>query len=116
MGRSRFCEGFPVPPERSLIRAQGLYRENYISASARGRVAAELGLPIECRIIVGIGYGDLRKGVDLFVRAAFTLRIIRLRRSSYGSARSTLPFEPGWRATFKGAVSGTSTSSRNDRM
>ena len=74
MGRSRFCQGFPVPAERSLVRAQGLYREITYSASARGRVAAELGLPIECRIIVGIGYGDLRKGVDLFVRAAFTLK------------------------------------------
>ena len=63
------------------------------SASARGRVASELGLPIECRIIVGIGYGDLRKGVDLFVRAAFTLKDHRFRSSSHGSARSTLPFD-----------------------
>jgi glycosyltransferase involved in cell wall biosynthesis len=74
MGRGRFCEGFPVPAERSFIRAQGLYSEITLSAWARDRVAAELGLPAECRIVVGIGYGDLRKGVDLFVRAAFALK------------------------------------------
>jgi hypothetical protein len=45
MGRGRFCEGFPVPAERSFIRAQGLYSEITYSASARDRVAAELVHP-----------------------------------------------------------------------
>ena len=102
MGRSRFCESFPVPPERSLVRAQGLYHDIKYSTSARDRIANELSLPSECRIVVGIGYGDLRKGVDLFVQAAFKLKIIRLRRSSCGSARSIPLFGLGWRATSKG--------------
>lgn len=74
IGKRSFCESFPVPPERSLLLAQGLYKDVTYSTSARDRIAKELGLPTVSNIIVGVGYGDLRKGIDLFVQAAFKLR------------------------------------------
>ncbi|MCA8903703.1 MAG: glycoside hydrolase family 99-like domain-containing protein [Hyphomonas sp.] len=54
-----------------VIAPQGLYkRDGIVSLDekelARQRLCAELGLPETSRIVVGVGYGDRRKGVDRF--------------------------------------------------
>jgi glycosyltransferase involved in cell wall biosynthesis len=56
---------------RIAIRPQGLYRAEVIpDSAARKLVRAELGLPVDARIVLNVGYGDLRKGFDLFIEAA----------------------------------------------
>ena len=52
------------------VRPQGLYRRLARVPGARESLLAELGLPAGARLVVDIGYGDRRKGVDLFCEAA----------------------------------------------
>ncbi|GJD34080.1 D-inositol-3-phosphate glycosyltransferase [Methylobacterium aerolatum] len=51
--------------ERALLREQGLYNDVTAAGDLPG-LREELGLPPEARIVLGVGYGDLRKGVDVF--------------------------------------------------
>lgn len=64
------------------IRPQGLYRRNrFRSPSLRERARAQLRrhlrLASEAKIILGAGYGDHRKGLDLFVEAGIVLGAAR---------------------------------------
>jgi hypothetical protein len=60
-----------VPPDRVEIKPQGLYRENgQLPADAAARVRAELGIPEDARVVLNIGYADMRKGIDIFVKSA----------------------------------------------
>ena len=57
---------------KPVIRPQGLYKAEGVAdiaekASARRTISDELGLPSTCRFVLGVGYGDHRKGVDVFV-------------------------------------------------
>lgn len=52
------------------VRPQGLYRRLARVPGAREALIAELGLPAAARLVVNIGYGDRRKGIDLFCEAA----------------------------------------------
>lgn len=58
-------------PDRGLLREQGLY-----GASDEGpdgdpaSLKTELGLSPDTRVVLGVGYGDLRKGVDVFASFA----------------------------------------------
>jgi glycosyltransferase involved in cell wall biosynthesis len=63
-----------VPQDRVVIRPQGLYKRNAYSsggrrAEARTALREKLGLPNTARIVLGVGFADHRKGVDLFVEA-----------------------------------------------
>jgi glycosyltransferase involved in cell wall biosynthesis/SAM-dependent methyltransferase len=54
------------------IHAPGLYKRNAYSlggrrAEARVALREQLGLPNTARIVLGVGFADYRKGVDLFV-------------------------------------------------
>jgi glycosyltransferase involved in cell wall biosynthesis len=55
---------------RQLLLPQGLYAEIKPAPEARPQIRAELQVPVETRIVLGLGYGDLRKGFDLFVETA----------------------------------------------
>ena len=55
---------------RQLLLPQGLYVEMPPVAEARARVRGELKITPTARIVLGIGYGDLRKGLDLFLDTA----------------------------------------------
>src|SRR5205823_12230327 len=55
---------------RQLLLPQGLYAEIRTTADGRARVRAALEISAEARIVLGLGYGDLRKGLDLFLETA----------------------------------------------
>lgn len=63
-------EAFGQPKHRAVIRAQGLYKQLVDVPDARAQVLAEMGLPEHTRLVLNIGYLDMRKGVDLFVQTA----------------------------------------------
>lgn len=70
--RDRFDECIGLDPVRTEIRTQGLYKLNRFAWSegkieARRRLRHALGLPAAARIVLCVGYADLRKGIDLFV-------------------------------------------------
>lgn len=56
--------------DRILIRPQGLYQQVDAAESARADVRRELGIPQDARVVLNVGSGDLRKGVDTFVHVA----------------------------------------------
>lgn len=58
----------PDPPAETEILPQGLYNEVRFSASARQSMRRRLGISAEDCLIVGSGYGDMRKGFDLFLQ------------------------------------------------
>ncbi len=60
----------PVAPERALVLPQGIYQTLTAAADARAQVAQELGLPPDAILVINVGYGDARKGIDLFLDAA----------------------------------------------
>ena len=47
---------------------QGLYRNRYFSQRARTSRRGRLGIGAGDLVLIGIGYGDLRKGFDLFLQ------------------------------------------------
>ncbi|OYX27214.1 MAG: hypothetical protein B7Z10_00890 [Rhodobacterales bacterium 32-66-7] len=56
------------------ISPQGLYRRDCLDATPGDHgLRAELGLSPQTRIIVGVGYADLRKGIDRFVSTGLSL-------------------------------------------
>ena len=69
----KVCDLSPISPEKVIIRPQGLLHRNMYrdrTDEARKLVRTEFGLPEKARIVMAMGYGDHRKGVDLFVEAA----------------------------------------------
>lgn len=68
-------EQFAPLRNEARIRPQGLYKVNRYRSSADRTTAhwmlrAALNLPREVQVVIGVGYGDLRKGADLFLAAA----------------------------------------------
>ena len=71
----RGFERFAHPRGEVHIRPQGLYKVNRRRTAAdreaaRRELRAELGLDADAEIVLGVGFGDRRKGIDLFVEAA----------------------------------------------
>ena len=71
----RGFERFAEPRGEVRIRPQGLYKVNrYRTASdraaARRELRAALNLDPDAAIVLGVGFGDRRKGIDLFVDVA----------------------------------------------
>jgi glycosyltransferase involved in cell wall biosynthesis len=56
--------------KRHTIMPQGLYAKIDPEPNARAAVRTELGVPADARIVLGVGYGDLRKGIDIFFDTA----------------------------------------------
>lgn len=60
------------PWRNPVIQPQGLYKQEGVlelaeKDAARQRLRAELGLGAKARFVVGIGFGDHRKGIDRFL-------------------------------------------------
>ena len=56
------------------IRPQGLYRDGLLALPrCDGGLRAELGLPVTTRLVIGMGFADLRKGIDRFINTALAM-------------------------------------------
>ena len=65
----------PVPPEKRVIQPQGLYRERAPTdtdrrADIRRRVRERWNIGHDALVFIAAGFGDHRKGIDLFVDVA----------------------------------------------
>ncbi len=70
--RDSFLSLSEIPPDKVLIRAQGMYMPNeYLKDrhAVRQHVRKELGIPADAPLVLAAGFGDRRKGPDLFVQA-----------------------------------------------
>jgi glycosyltransferase involved in cell wall biosynthesis len=71
--REKFQTVTPVDDEKAVIQPQGLYKTNPYrgrKGEARKALRERLSLPEHARIVLGVGFADHRKGIDLFVEAA----------------------------------------------
>ncbi|MGZ8247251.1 glycoside hydrolase family 99-like domain-containing protein [Methylomagnum sp.] len=73
-----FREFAEVSPAQRRLRPQGLYKRNSCRsaeeiASARVELRRRLGIESDAKIILGVGYADRRKGIDLFIEAGTIL-------------------------------------------
>ncbi len=78
--RGSFATIAEPDPAKARIRPQGIYRRNRLIGdvpTARRILREQFGLPEDARIVLGVGYADLRKGVDLFVRVGLTVAAAR---------------------------------------
>ena len=71
------ASAFGEPEGTTVIRAQGSYKAIQRRPNAASRIRAQLGLLPTDRIVINVGHGDLRKGIDLF---AMTADIVSHRR------------------------------------
>jgi glycosyltransferase involved in cell wall biosynthesis len=60
----------PDVRRRVVVRPQGLYKELEQPPDARIRLRRRLGIGADSRIVLNVGFGDLRKGIDTFVHVA----------------------------------------------
>ncbi|OED42632.1 hypothetical protein AB833_05830 [Chromatiales bacterium (ex Bugula neritina AB1)] len=68
----KFKNKFEVSSEKTHIHMQGIKSNPYLNnkIQVRSEMRAELGLPDNAKIVSGCGYGDIRKGIDLFIQLA----------------------------------------------
>ncbi|QWF15859.1 glycoside hydrolase family 99-like domain-containing protein [Lysobacter capsici] len=55
---------------KAAIQPQGIYQDVGLRPEHAGYLRSKLQLPYDARIMINLGYGDLRKGFDLFVEVA----------------------------------------------
>lgn len=71
-----FSDVAPVPSGKLVIRPQGLYKRRIKSRTGESdhvRLRQKLDLPEDAQIVLGVGYADHRKGIDLFVAAGLAM-------------------------------------------
>jgi len=66
--RDCFQDLIALNPDRTVIRAQGVYRATERTVARRLQGRASLGIPPGATLAIGIGFADLRKGFDLFLQ------------------------------------------------
>jgi glycosyltransferase involved in cell wall biosynthesis/polysaccharide pyruvyl transferase WcaK-like protein/DNA-binding FrmR family transcriptional regulator len=74
--RDDFARFATIDQKRQFVMHQGVLRQNAYRddrASAKADFSKKFGLPINDVLILGAGYGDLRKGVDIFTSVARSL-------------------------------------------
>jgi glycosyltransferase involved in cell wall biosynthesis len=75
--RDQFCGELELRRDDGLlIIPQGMYHKISVSRTAGEEVKQEFGIDKDSRLVIGMGYADLRKGFDMF------LQLWRLVRSS----------------------------------
>ena len=65
-----------VSPDKLVIRPQGVYKRRDRSRGGESdhvRLRLKLDLPEDAQIVLGVGYADHRKGIDLFVEAGLAM-------------------------------------------
>ncbi len=56
-----------VSPRHAVVQPQGIYQDLSRVSSSPAQIRRELGIPDGAKLVVNVGYADLRKGFDLFV-------------------------------------------------
>lgn len=62
-----------LPKEKVVIQPQGMYKLNtYLTKKEeiKQAIREEYQIPMDAKLVIGVGYGDRRKGIDLFFKAA----------------------------------------------
>ncbi|WP_445363362.1 glycoside hydrolase family 99-like domain-containing protein [Microbulbifer sp. ANSA003] len=59
-----------VKENKLVIHPQGIYQDLFNDSSAYRKIRKELGISKNAKLIVNVGYADLRKGFDIFVNVA----------------------------------------------
>ncbi len=65
----RFAGLVPHDPAKRVILPQGAYHVPSTSPALRRAQRRQLGLSARTTMVLGVGYGDMRKGFDLFLQA-----------------------------------------------
>lgn len=68
--KNSFFEITGFGEDRSVIRPQGIYQSISRETSLRNVLRERIGANVNAKIVINVGYGDLRKGFDLFVQIA----------------------------------------------
>jgi glycosyltransferase involved in cell wall biosynthesis len=67
--RDQYCAELELQREEGLrLIPQGMYQNIELSPLSREETRAEFGVKKNQRLVIGIGYADLRKGFDLFLQ------------------------------------------------
>lgn len=66
--RDRVLSLLDISPTRVRVMPQGCYKDVPFAAEDRERIRTELGVSSREKLILGVGFADLRKGFDLFLR------------------------------------------------
>jgi len=66
-GFEQFTESFSAS---AVIQPQGTYTSVVFDQKAREQIRTELGIAVHQKMVIGVGYADLRKGFDLFMETA----------------------------------------------
>ncbi len=56
--------------DRHIINPQGIYKSIEFDAEKRLKIRSELGITPEEKVVLNVGYADLRKGFDIFLQMA----------------------------------------------
>jgi glycosyltransferase involved in cell wall biosynthesis len=70
---ARFRDIFPLDESKVVLRPQGLLRKNPFKGekpSARREICSQYNIPNDAKIVLSVGFGDNRKGLDLFIEVA----------------------------------------------
>ncbi|MCP1309710.1 glycosyltransferase [Paenibacillus tyrfis] len=73
----KFLSITDINEQKCVIQPQGLYKKNDYKAHiklAREEIRSALNLSPDVKIVLGVGYADHRKGIDLFAEAAAITR------------------------------------------
>ncbi|MBR0681725.1 glycosyltransferase [Roseomonas eburnea] len=95
--------------ERVLLRHQGIYKNLAAAPGAEAAIRAELGMAPEDRLVLGMGYADMRKGFDLFLQLWRLLRWRGRRRVHLCWLGAMDPGMQGWLAEEIAAARATGT-------
>jgi glycosyltransferase involved in cell wall biosynthesis len=68
--RERFAEAVGLAQQGAVVLPQGNYQEIRFNPAARARIRAALGIGPAQFLVLGVGFGHLRKGFDLFLHMA----------------------------------------------
>ena len=71
--RDKFAAAVELRREHAVVLAQGNYQDMRFDEAVRTRIRRELGIPDESFLVLGAGFGHIRKGFDLFLQMARTL-------------------------------------------
>jgi GT2 family glycosyltransferase len=70
MVRDAFTNTVGQVTGEAVVLPQGLYADVVHEKNCRSLVRKELGISATAKIVLGVGYADLRKGIDLFLETA----------------------------------------------